>query len=78
MKEFQGKVAIVTHGQQVLATPSPNVSQRMEQCLACGIEVSANQELALDAKSNGLSVRVERCDVTQPDAVREVVAESCP
>ena len=76
MKEFQGKVAIVTGTTGIGRAIAKRFATDGADVLACGIEVSANQELALDAKSNGLSVRVERCDVTQPDAVREVVAKA--
>ena len=38
--------------------------------------MAANKDLVLDAKANGLTLRVEQCDVTQPDAVQAVVAKA--
>src|SRR5712692_1520547 len=76
MKEFEGKVAIVTGTTGIGRAIAKRFAKDGADVLACGIELAANQELALDAKVNGLSLRVERCDVTQTDAVRDVVAKA--
>jgi len=76
MKEFEGKVAIVTGTTGIGRAIAKRFAAGGADVLACGIETAANQELALDAKVNGLSLRVERCDVTQSTAVRDAVAKA--
>jgi len=44
--------------------------------VACGIEQSANEEMARAAGSSGLALQVECCDVTDPDAVRSVIGKT--
>lgn len=75
MKEFEGKVAIVTGTTGIGRAIAKRIAAGGASVLACGIEIAANQELAQDAKTSGLSLRVEQCDVTQADAVRAVVAK---
>jgi NAD(P)-dependent dehydrogenase (short-subunit alcohol dehydrogenase family) len=41
--------------------------------VACGIETTANAELAADAATSGLTLQVKTCDVTNPDEVRSVI-----
>ena len=65
MKEFEGKVAIVTGTTGIGRAIAKRFAAGGAKVLACGIEVAANKELALDAKTSGLSLRVEQCDVTQ-------------
>ena len=76
MKEFDGKVAIVTGTTGIGRAIARRFAADGASVLACGIEVAANQELALDAQKNHLSLGVEQCDVTQTDAVRAVVAKA--
>lgn len=76
MKEFEGKVAIVTGTTGIGRAIAKRFATDGADVLACGIEEDANQDLILDAKAKALSLRVERCDVTHPDAVREVVAKA--
>ena len=76
MKDFEGKVAIVTGTTGIGRAIARRFAVDGANVLACGIEVAANQELALDAKANGPSLSVEQCDVTQPDAVQLVVAKA--
>jgi NAD(P)-dependent dehydrogenase (short-subunit alcohol dehydrogenase family) len=76
MKEFDGKVAIITGTTGIGRAIAKRFAADGANVLACGIEVAANQELALDAQNNRLSLRVEQCDVTQADAVGKVVAKA--
>jgi meso-butanediol dehydrogenase/(S,S)-butanediol dehydrogenase/diacetyl reductase len=73
MKEFEGKVAIVTGTTGIGRAIAKRFATAGADVVACGIEVAANRDLELDAKVNGLSMRVERCDVTQAHEVKEVV-----
>jgi len=76
MKEFEGKVAIVTGTTGIGRAIAKRLATAGADVVACGIEVGANRDLELDAKVNGLSMRVERCDVTQAHEVEEVVAKA--
>ncbi len=76
MKEFDGKVAIITGTTGIGRAIAKRFAADGANVLACGIEVAANQELALDAQNNRLSLQVEQCDVTQADAVGKVVAKA--
>ena len=76
MKEFEGKVAIVTGTTGIGRAIAKRFAVGGAGVLACGIEVAANQELVLQAKGSGLSLRVEQCDVTQADAVQAAVAKA--
>ena len=76
MKEFEGKVAIVTGTTGIGRAIARRFAAGGANVLVCGIEVAANQELAAEAKTNRLSLRVEQCDVTQPDAVETLVAKA--
>jgi meso-butanediol dehydrogenase/(S,S)-butanediol dehydrogenase/diacetyl reductase len=73
MKEFEGKVAIVTGTTGIGRAIAKHFAAGGAQVLACGIEVAANQELAADATASALSLRVEPCDVTQAGAVEAAV-----
>jgi meso-butanediol dehydrogenase / (S,S)-butanediol dehydrogenase / diacetyl reductase len=76
MKEFDGKVAIVTGTTGIGRAIAKRFASGGASVLACGIEVAANKELALDAKASGLNLHVELCDVTRADAVQAVVAKA--
>ncbi len=75
MKDFEGKVAIVTGTTGIGRAIAKRFAAGGANVLACGIEAAANEELARDAKAKGLSLQVERCDVTQAEAVREAVVK---
>jgi NAD(P)-dependent dehydrogenase (short-subunit alcohol dehydrogenase family) len=76
MKEFDGKVAIVTGTTGIGRAIAKRFASGGASVLACGIEVAANKELALDAKASGLNLHVELCDVTRADAVQAAVAKA--
>src|ERR1700693_231218 len=76
MKEFEGKVAIVTGTTGIGRAIAKRFASGGASVLACGIEVAANKELARDAKAGGLSLHAEQCDVTQADAVQAAVAKA--
>jgi meso-butanediol dehydrogenase/(S,S)-butanediol dehydrogenase/diacetyl reductase len=76
MKEFEGKVAIVTGTTGIGRAIAKRFADGGANVLACGIEAAANKELAAEAKAAGLSLRVEQCDVTQEKAVQAAVAKA--
>ena len=76
MKEFDGKVAIVTGTTGIGRAIAKRFAAGGANVLACGIEASANQALANEAKAGGLSLHVQQCDVTQADAVRAAVSRA--
>lgn len=73
MKEFDGKVAIVTGTTGIGRAIAKRFASGGADVLACGIEDSANRELTLEAKAGGLSLLVAKCDVTESDAVQATV-----
>ncbi|MGA9800820.1 MAG: SDR family oxidoreductase [Terriglobales bacterium] len=76
MKEFEGKVAIVTGTTGIGRAIAKRFAAGGANVLACGIEAAANKELALEAQAAGLSLQVEQCDVTQEKPVQAVVAKA--
>jgi len=77
MKEFDGKVAIVTGTTGIGRAIAKRFAAGGPAFLACGIEAAANQELAHEAKAGGFSLRVEACDVTQAGCGAGNGGESC-
>jgi len=76
MKEFENRVAIVTGTTGIGRAITKRLAVGGCTVLACGIESSANQELEQEAGASGLTIRVEHCDVSQPDQVQAVVAKT--
>src|SRR6202162_6521387 len=76
MKEFENRVPIVTGTTGIGRAIAKRLAAGGCKVVACGIETSANQELQQDAQANGLQLRVEHCDVSQPDQVKSVVAKT--
>lgn len=76
MKEFEGKVAIVTGTTGIGRAIAKRFAVDGARVLACGIETAANQELAAEAKASGFSLGVEQCDVTQAAAVQSAVTKA--
>jgi len=76
MKEFEGKVALVTGTTGIGRAVAMRFAVGGAQVFACGIETAANEELARDAAKLGLALQVERCDVTNLDEVRSVIEKT--
>lgn len=76
MNEFAGRVALVTGTSGIGRAITMRFAAGGAQVVACGIEPAANEEFARDAAKQGLTLQVERCDVTSFDEVRSVVAKA--
>jgi NAD(P)-dependent dehydrogenase (short-subunit alcohol dehydrogenase family) len=76
MKEFEAQVAIVTGTTGIGRAIANRLAVGGANVVACGIEEVANADLARKAQTDGLTIQVEHCDVTQPDQVRAVVAKA--
>ena len=76
MKEFENRVAIVTGTTGIGRAIAKRLAAGGCSVVACGIESSANKELQQEAEVSGLTLRVELCDVGQPDQVQAVIAKT--
>jgi len=81
MKEFDGRVAVVTGTTGIGRAIAIRLAAGGAQVVALGIEAAANKSLArdaarLDSKSDGSSLQVETCDVTNLDQVRSVITKT--
>jgi meso-butanediol dehydrogenase/(S,S)-butanediol dehydrogenase/diacetyl reductase len=76
MKDFAGKVAVVTGTTGIGRAIALRFAAGDAQVVACGIETSANEELTRDATKLGLTLQVENCDVTNLDQVRAVIMKT--
>jgi meso-butanediol dehydrogenase / (S,S)-butanediol dehydrogenase / diacetyl reductase len=75
MKEFENKVAIVTGTTGIGRAIANRLADGGCKVVACGIDASANKELQQDAQARGLTLRVEHCDVSQPDQVQSLIGK---
>jgi meso-butanediol dehydrogenase/(S,S)-butanediol dehydrogenase/diacetyl reductase len=73
MREFAGRVALVTGTTGIGRAIAKRFAAGGAQVVACGIEVAGNDELARDAAQLGLTLQVESCDVTNYDRSRAVI-----
>jgi meso-butanediol dehydrogenase / (S,S)-butanediol dehydrogenase / diacetyl reductase len=76
MKEFEGKVAIVTGTTGIGRGIALRLLAGGASVVACGIDSGANRELQLVAGERKLPLRVELCDVSKPGQVQAVVAKT--
>jgi meso-butanediol dehydrogenase/(S,S)-butanediol dehydrogenase/diacetyl reductase len=76
MKEFAGKVALVTGTTGIGRAIAMRFAAGGAHVVACGIETAGNEELARDAARLSLTLRVERCDVTNFDHVLSVITKA--
>jgi meso-butanediol dehydrogenase / (S,S)-butanediol dehydrogenase / diacetyl reductase len=74
MVEFENRVAIVTGTTGIGKAIAKRLAIGGCKVVACGIELSANNELQREAHASGLALRVEHCDVSQPHQVQAAVA----
>lgn len=75
MKEFSGKVAVVTGTTGIGRAIAVLLAARGASVVACGIDKAANQELSQHALANGRALKVETCDVADANAVRSLIAK---
>jgi meso-butanediol dehydrogenase/(S,S)-butanediol dehydrogenase/diacetyl reductase len=76
MKEFVGRVALVTGTTGIGRAIATRFAAGGAQVIACGIDAAANEELTREADEVGLSLLVEHCDVTNLDRMRAVIAQA--
>jgi NAD(P)-dependent dehydrogenase (short-subunit alcohol dehydrogenase family) len=76
MKEFAGRVALVTGTTGIGRAIAKRFAAGSAQVIACGIDTAANEELTREADEVGLTLLVEHCDVTNLDRMRAVIAQA--
>jgi NAD(P)-dependent dehydrogenase (short-subunit alcohol dehydrogenase family) len=74
MSEFSGKAALVTGTTGIGRAIAMRFATGGAQVVAAGIDTQANAELSSIAQQKALPVFVERCDVSDPTAVSELVS----
>ena len=75
MKEFTGKVALVTGTTGIGRAVAVRFAEGGAKVVACGIEKAANEELSRHTAASGLSIAVETCDVSDGEAVRLLIGK---
>jgi meso-butanediol dehydrogenase / (S,S)-butanediol dehydrogenase / diacetyl reductase len=75
MKEFTGKVALVTGTTGIGRAIAVRFAEGGANVVACGIDKAANEELSRDALAHALVLDVEVCDVSQAESVRSVIGK---
>ena len=75
MKEFEGRVTLVTGTTGIGRAIALRFAKGGANVIACGIEETGNEDLAREATNLGLGVEVEKCDVTDAEAVRPIFAK---
>ena len=76
MKEFSGKVALVTGTTGIGRAIALRLAAGGAQVVGCGIEQAGNTALADDAAKLGLTLLVESGDVTEFETMRSVIAKT--
>lgn len=81
MKEFTGKIAVITGTTGIGRAIAIRLASGGAQVFALGIDATANEELnreagKLDLTGHGASLKVETCDATNLDQVRGVLSKT--
>jgi meso-butanediol dehydrogenase / (S,S)-butanediol dehydrogenase / diacetyl reductase len=76
MNDFAGRVALVTGTTGIGRAIAKRFAAGGAHVVACGIETAGNEELARDAKTVGLTLKIERCDVSNLDEARAAVSKT--
>src|SRR5438309_2083289 len=76
MRDFSGKVALVTGTTGIGRAVAKRFAEGGASVMACGIETAGNEELAKEAAALGLTLQLEKCDVSKLDDVRSVVQKA--
>lgn len=76
MKEFTGRVALVTGTTGIGRAIAMRFAAGGAQVVACGVDRAGNEELAREAAKLSLTLEVESCDVSEFNDVRSVITES--
>jgi NAD(P)-dependent dehydrogenase (short-subunit alcohol dehydrogenase family) len=76
MKEFEYRIAIVTGTTGIGRAIAKRLAMGGGRVVACGIESSANKALQAEVEASRLTLKVEHCDVSQPQQVQAVVAKT--
>jgi meso-butanediol dehydrogenase/(S,S)-butanediol dehydrogenase/diacetyl reductase len=77
MKDFENRVGVVTGTTGIGSAIAKRLAAGGCRVMACGIEPEANRRLQEEARSAGLTLQVELCDVSQTERVRAMVANTC-
>lgn len=75
MKEFAGKVALVTGTTGIGRAIAVRLAAGGAQVMACGIDRAGNEGLASQASAQALPLEVKTCDVAEAPAVRSLIGE---
>jgi meso-butanediol dehydrogenase / (S,S)-butanediol dehydrogenase / diacetyl reductase len=75
MKEFTGKVALVTGTTGIGRAIAIRFAEGGANVVACGIDKASNEELSKHAMAHGLVLDVELCDVSHPHAVQSLIGK---
>jgi meso-butanediol dehydrogenase/(S,S)-butanediol dehydrogenase/diacetyl reductase len=73
MKDFENRVSIVTGTTGIGRAIALRLAAGGCKVVGCGIDPVANNELQRDAGAKGYALRVELCDVSQPEQVQALV-----
>src|SRR5262249_20011341 len=76
MKDFSGKVALVTGTTGIGRAVAKRFAEGGASVMACGIEPGGNEELAKEAAALGLILQLEGGDVSKIDDVRSGVQKA--
>ena len=76
MNDFQDKVAIVTGTTGIGKAVAKRLARGGACVLACGIDTGANEALAREAAAEGITIKVQQCDVSCMADVKAAVANA--